>query len=252
MAQRAPLVENDENEIASEQFLQSQGIIPLRGRFSERQLARELMRRGWRWSDAGGRVEATKAHTATGTVSTVIVSQEPNRLTALAAVLMEAIRFDEQKGIVLAGSIEADIVIQAPDHRVIAIAEVKGGESVPADLAARFRANLISHSRIYALAPFFLMIWQNVGYLWDQRPGVDPTQPATQVFPMAAVVSHYLPWRQDGERLSSTELGLATARWLDHLANPLPQRDAPRSPVLEGTDFLDSIQGASIMTDGLE
>lgn len=252
MAQRAPLHDHVDSDTAPERFLSDRGIVPLIGRFTERQLSRELTRRGWLWTAIEGRVEATKAHTDSGSVSTHVVSTNPDRVAALALVLTEAIHFDERKGVVLTGAIEADIVIQAPDHRVIAIGEVKGGDSLPRGHAATFRRNLIAHSSMFALAPFFLLIWHDVGYLWDQRMDANSLLSPSLKFPMTPIVRHYLPWTDGNERLSSTEIGLAAARWLGDLASPAFKLEARSLNPFAETDFLNAIQGASIITDALE
>jgi len=252
MAQRRMIDHQLEPLWEPEPFLLRRGIAPVNGGFTEQQLVRELARRGWRSRLAPDRIEASKAHTSTGMVSTHIVSDESDRIAALASILVEAIRFDDRKGLLLTGPLESDIIVQTPDRQVIAIVEIKGGQSLSNEPAAKFRGNLVNISNAFALAPFLLMIWRDVGYLWDQRTEVSSTAPATLTFPMDQVVAHYLPWLHEEERPGSTELVLAVARWLNDLAKSGTQPQTPASDAFMGTDFLDAIRGATVTADGQE
>jgi hypothetical protein len=249
MAQRNTVDNGIRQRGDPEAFLRRRGIFPANGGFTAPQLEQELTRRGWRWRSESGRVEATKSLTSTGSVSTRIVSDEADHVAGLVSVLVEAIQFDDRQGLLVTGPIDADIVVRAPDQRVIAIGEAKGGQSPSPELAARYRESFVGHSNVFALAPYFLMIWREVAFLWDQRVGIDPTSPPTLEFAMAPVIAHYLPWLREGERPGATEIALAVAQWLDDLANPIPHRPSPVSDVFAGTDFLEAIRGASVLTD---
>lgn len=249
MAQRKTVENGNRQSGEPEGFLRRRGIFPANGGFTAKQLEQELARRGWQWRSESGRVEATKSLTPTGSVSTRIVSEEADHLAGLLSVLVEAIQFDDRQGLLVTGPIDADIVVRAPDQRVIAIGEAKGGQSLSPELAAQYHGNLIGHSNVFALAPFFLMIWRDVGYLWDQRSGSYPPSGPEITFAMAPIVAHYLPWLHEGERPGSIELALAVAHWLDDLAHPVQGRIVPSIDTFSETDFLEAMQGASILTD---
>lgn len=249
MAQRISLRHDEYLSEESTAFLQRRGIVPANGRFTSEQLAHELTRRGWRWQAAQGRVRVTRAYTPSGTKAQSFESAEPDQVVALASLLIDAIRFDEERGIGFARPIRADVVIRAPDQHVIAIIEAKALQGLSNRLAAEFRGNLISSSSGYALAPFFLLVTQDAGFLWDQRVSVPPHSLATRRFSTIPVIVRYLPWLGPGERPGGNELALAVASWLDDLANPIPHRPAPAEEAFAGTAFLDAIKGAMIATD---
>lgn len=248
MAESRKRNKTDESWQEPEAFLRARGIVPDNGEFTERQLVRELTRRGWRWDIDPPTVRATKAYTTTSTVTQTFVSHNSNQLTALVSVLARAIRFDEEHGLTLTRSVPADIVIRAPDQRIVALVEVKGIRTLSDSLATHLRGNLVSYSLEYSLAPFFLLVTQEVGYLWDQREGVLPFSPATLKFSMRPIVHHYLKWLSPGEQAGSSELGLAVAEWLNDLAHPDPLRPMSRELVLQDPGFLDAIQGATALT----
>lgn len=232
-----------------EVFLQQRGVVPDNGAFTTRQLARELTRRGWRWELEPDTVRATKAYTTTGPFSQSFVSHVPDQVAALTQILAGAIRFDEANGLALTRPIQADIVVRAPDQRVVALVEVKSGRTFSDELARHLRQNLVSNSREYSLAPFFLLVTRDVGFLWDQRSDSLPFSPATSMFSMRPVIAYYLRWLEPDERTSEFELGLAAAAWLRDLASgeggPL---EIER--ILEGTEFLEAIHGGSVETEG--
>ena len=232
-----------------EAFLVRRGIGPDNGAYSVEQLTQELTRRGWRWRSEPGTIQADKAYTPTGTVSQSMVSHNPDERAAFASVLAGAIWFDEKNGLSLAKNIPADIVVRARDGRIVAIGEVKGGHPLTDGLAAEIRRNIVRRASEYALAPFFLLVTRETGYLWDQRAGVYPWTKANLRFSMEPVVKGYLPWLRAGERPGPAELGLATANWLQDLADQNPWRQGPGGGVFAETEFLVAIQGASVESD---
>jgi hypothetical protein len=249
VAQRKTVWDNETSPDEPKLFLQRRGIVPDNGQFTERQLARELNRNGWRWRIAPDEAEAVKAFVPKGTTPPSITSHEADPITAMTLVLADAIRYDEEHGIGPNQPLQADLLVSAPNGRIVAIGEVKGGQSLSETEAARFRANLIRSSSEIALSPFFLLVWPDIGYLWDQREILHPTAPATITFPMAAVIERYLPWLNQGELPGSTQLALALAGWVADLADPTRLETAPAVHVFGQIDFLAAIRGASVLTD---
>ena len=249
MAQRKATRQDEDWWEEPEAFLLRRGIVPVNGTYTQQQLTRELIRRGWRWRVDPGRVAATKAYPPAGTVAQTIVASDADQVAALTSVLVDAIRFDEQHGLGLARPMEADVVVRAPDQHVIAIVEAKAVRDLTDRVASDLRGNLITNSSGYALASFFLLVSPDSGYFWDQRSDVLPFSPATRTFSMAPVIARYLPWLEPGERPGENELAQAVAAWLDDLANPKLHRSVPADEAFAGTEFLDAIQGASILTN---
>ena len=108
---------------------------------------------------------------------------------------------------------------------------------------------MIAHGRMGNSVPFFLMISQDIGYLWDRRAGADPFSLPTIEFPMASVVSFYLPWLEGGRRLGGQALELAVAQWLTDLANGRSDRPRDVERYLDESGFVAAVQGARVNTD---
>ena len=230
-------------------FLQQRGLMAEGEDYTARQMARELARRGWRWHLDSNGARATKAYTPTGTISRTITATGPTQADALAIVLAEAIQYDDEHGLSLFGSYHADVVIWAPDDRVIAVVEVKNREQLTQDVAITFHRSLIADGRLNPHVLYFLFVSQDTGFLWDQRSGTRPFAEPDAVFPMGPVVAHYVPWFTQAERLGSVELEFAVARWLEDLARRLPERPPEADAFFAGTEFVEAIQGARVYTD---
>lgn len=231
-------------------FLRSRGIVPENERFTERQLARELTRRGWRWQIDPGEIVAAKAYPTAETPAVTLASPNPDRIAAFASILEKAIRFDEEHGLSLTGPVRSDIVVRAPDRRIIALVEVKSARDLRDEDVGYIRRSLMSSAREYALAPFFLLVTQDTGYVWDQQhSGVLPFAPATTTFSMAPVIARYLPWLSPSEQPGAPELELATAQWLGDIARSASDQLLPSIDALGESAFWQELQGASIATD---
>lgn len=146
--------------------------------------------------------------------------------------------------------IRADIVIQDANGAMLALVEVKNRQGLSPEIAAEFRRNLIAHGAVNREARFFLLVSQEVGYLWDQRslPNTEAPRP-TVTFPMASVVDHYLPSLMGSARLSGSQLELAVAQWLWDLANDAEERPREPEAALANTDFLPRIKGGRVGTE---
>lgn len=248
MAEPKAYLHNGQSWENLEAFLQQRGIVPDNGQFTARQLARELTRQGWRWQLNGASAKATKAFTMSGTESYTVHEHGHDQVAALASILVQAIEIDERFGLAPTSPIRADIVVRAPDQRIVTLVEVKGGRDLSDQVAAGVRGNLLRFSRGSYLVPFFLVVSQEHGFLWDQRAGVLPYAPASEKFSMVPVIAHYLPWVQPEERLSANELQAAFALWLRDVSDHAPHHPAPAQDLIADIDFLEAIQGATITT----
>lgn len=146
--------------------------------------------------------------------------------------------------------ITTDIVVQAADGGVLAFVEVKNREGLSPDIAAALRRNLVVHGRVHRWARFFLIVSQDIGYLWDQAslPPSDAPLPTVD-FPMRPVVERYLPSLVGSGRLSGSQLELAVAQWLWDLANEVEDRPAEPETALAKTDFPRLIKGGRVGTE---
>lgn len=143
------------------------------------------------------------------------------------------------------GRLIADVTVRAPDGRVLAVVEVKNRVGLTRDIATPFRRNIIAHSNLGA-APYFLLVSQDEGYLWRQRPDLETSAPPDAAFDMASVVTRYLGAQTPGSRLQGIQLQAVVYRWLIDLADDRVSTEAQAIASLSATGFIDAIRGATV------
>lgn len=140
----------------------------------------------------------------------------------------------------------ADIVVTSESGLPVAVVEVKNRPGLTAEIAASIRRNLIIHHLASPLAPYFLIISQDTGWLWAEHPKSAPEALPTVGFPTAPIISGYTPWLQPSERLSGGSLEFVVANWLSDLAlGRAPELGDVIAP-LSGTGFLEALGGAGV------
>jgi hypothetical protein len=143
--------------------------------------------------------------------------------------------------------ISTDIVVRAADGEVVALVEVKNQENLTPEIAAAIRRNLIVHGFANSYSRFFLIVSQDIGYLWDQVALSTQDAPLPTVeFVMAPVIEFYLPSLVGGRRLEGSSVELAVSQWLWELARGIG--NLPKEPdlALAKTHFLRLIQGGQV------
>jgi hypothetical protein len=147
-------------------------------------------------------------------------------------------------------AIETDFVVLGANRDIVALVEVKNLKELSADTAAAIRQNLVANSDPGLRSPFFMLVSQDVGYLWDQRsePQRVNAVPTTE-FSMEPVVRRYLPSFVHGPRLRGSQLALAVNQWLSDLAaDATDQVEAPELALSE-SGFLDMIRGGRVIAE---
>lgn len=143
-----------------------------------------------------------------------------------------------------------DLAIQAENGSLLALVEIKNLPELSPEIAAELRRDIHAHRLANRDAPFFLIVSQDTGYLWDERslpPGDAPLPTAS--FPMAPVVAHYLPSFVGRGRLAESELELAVIQWLWDLAYGIEDRPKDPETALAHTDFVRLIRGGRVITE---
>jgi hypothetical protein len=143
--------------------------------------------------------------------------------------------------------IRTDLVVQAANGDVLALVEVKNRENLTPDIAVAYRENLIGHGPGNWWSRFFMLVSQDVGYLWDHGTVPQATDtPPPIAFPMDPVVRFYLRSLVDGRRLGGPELELVVSQWLWDLAYQVENRPKEPEAALAGTDFPRLIKGGRV------
>lgn len=143
-----------------------------------------------------------------------------------------------------------DILIQSPQGRPIAVVEVKNRQNFSRDIAKEYRRNLLTHG-MYPQGPYFLLVSQDVGFLWtNTKENILDAEPSYE-FPMKNVVARYLK-REPGERLYKFELDLVVDQWLFDLTNGTQKTLEEPEKTLELAGFNQLIRGAKVVAEEIE
>jgi hypothetical protein len=142
----------------------------------------------------------------------------------------------------------ADIVARNAEGNTIAVVEVKNRENLSKDVAIDLRRNLIMHGLV-PVAPYFLLLSQDSGFLWKDMGLAALDAPPTQEFSMRPVLQRYLPQMESENRLGESILELLVLQWLNEIA--IDGRESPEEPerLLATSGFLDSLRDATILVE---
>lgn len=140
----------------------------------------------------------------------------------------------------------ADILVRDKNGWFVAAVEVKNATNLNAQVASEFRRNLLVHRFLDERVPYFILISQDEGYVWDQRRTGAADDPPTAAFSMRPVVDHYVPRLARDYRLSGSSLEFVIANWLSDLAAGIAPEMPEVTQPLAATGLLDSLKGAIV------
>ncbi|HEY7023222.1 MAG TPA: hypothetical protein VH349_19035 [Ktedonobacterales bacterium] len=144
-------------------------------------------------------------------------------------------------------NILTDILIKDHNDEPIVAVEVKNRQNLTPEIATTLRRNLIFHGFV-PRTPYFLLLSQDVGYLWKDAALADPLAPPDYQFPLDNVLSRYLK-SESPRRLYGSELELVVAQWLIGLT--LEQGDPTEEPeiTLRSAGLDQAIRGGSVLLE---
>jgi hypothetical protein len=140
-----------------------------------------------------------------------------------------------------------DLLIEDDEGKPIAIVEVKSRQDLDRASAIEIRRNMLARG-LPADVPYFLLLSQDVGYLWKETKQVNADAEPLYEFPMDKVITRYLNGNSD-KRLYESVLELVILQWLTNLTTkPQPLLQEPeRTLALAG--FNDSIKDAVVLIE---
>jgi hypothetical protein len=144
-------------------------------------------------------------------------------------------------------SFRPDLVIEDVDGHPIAVVEVKSRTNLSSDVAAEMRRNIMERG-LPAHIPYFLLLSQDVGYLWKETKQNGADEAPTYMFPMDKVIARYSKRVLD-RRLYETELSLLVLQWLTHLSTGVPETSEEPERTLALSGFSDSIKDAMVLIE---
>jgi len=135
-----------------------------------------------------------------------------------------------------------DILIQGPDGETIAVVEVKNLRNLSRDEATQIRRNLADYG-VPIQVPFFMLLSQDIGFLWKDSKYENLDAPPMYTFPMGNVVARYSD-RKAGERFYEAEFEILALRWLNHLTIGSQNSGEEPEKTLALSGFDEAIKGA--------
>lgn len=143
-------------------------------------------------------------------------------------------------------STRADVLVKGLDGRPVAVVEVKNRPDLRAGIAASIRRNLITHGMVNQSVPYFLLVSQDAGFLWDQRSKSHPDDPPAVEFSMEPVVGYYVRWLAPDTRLDGSALEFVVANWLADQSIGNGPAFPETTEQLAAVGFLEAVEGAMV------
>lgn len=141
-----------------------------------------------------------------------------------------------------------DLVIKDSDGRPIAIVVVRTRTNMSRDVAMEIRRNMIEVG-LPSHVPFFLLVSQDVGYLWKDTKTSEPDALPVSEFSMRNVIERYSIKNLE-QRLYGHELELVVYHWLTNLSRPFHQEEVEEpEKTLALFGFNEAIRGALVLIE---
>ena len=142
----------------------------------------------------------------------------------------------------------ADLVVQKPSGQIVAAVEVRNLPEMSRDSAAMLHRNLLEHD-LQPQAPYFLLVSQDLGYLWKEPEAHQLEAPPTLEFPMGEVMARYWPRADLQNRFRGAELRYLVLAWLEDLSRLKLQPASEPEQSLARVGFLEALRGATIIIE---
>ncbi len=138
-----------------------------------------------------------------------------------------------------------DITIRKRDGSPIAIVEVKNKRVLTERDASYLRHTFLAHGLMEDV-PYFLVLSQDVGYLWHQKALTGPEVETYIRFSMDGVLKRFMSEADLEARLHGAELELVVWQWLTEIAGNGLNADQEPERQLRSSGFLDALQETSV------
>ena len=142
---------------------------------------------------------------------------------------------------------KADILIRDAEGYPIAVVEVKNLPNLTRNAATELRHNLIEYG-IPARVPYFLLLSQDIGFLWKNGTHVTSDSPPDYEFPMDGVITRYLKETSE-RRLYESILSLIIFQWLNDLINNPGNEENEPEKTLALAGFNQALKNAVVLIE---
>jgi hypothetical protein len=142
---------------------------------------------------------------------------------------------------------QPDILIRDDQGYPVAAVDVRNPQNLTRDVATEIGRNLLAYG-LPIRVPYFLMVSQDVGFLWKQPRQENPDALPDYKFPMNKVVSRYRKLNPE-ERLYGEVLKLIVLQWLTDLAEKPQKETEEPEKTLALAGFIESIREATVLAE---
>jgi hypothetical protein len=139
-----------------------------------------------------------------------------------------------------------DLLIEDIQGKPIAVVEVKAQRNLTIDDATEIRHSMLDRG-LPGQIPYFLLLSQDVGYLWKGAQLIDPDAPPGYEFPMGKVIARYE--NDPDRRIYESELSLLMLQWLTHLSTKALKATEEPEKTLAQAGFNDSIRNGLVFIE---
>ncbi|HVB23646.1 MAG TPA: hypothetical protein VNG51_17040 [Ktedonobacteraceae bacterium] len=140
-----------------------------------------------------------------------------------------------------------DFLIRNAQGYPIAVVEVKNRQNLSPDVAKKLRSNMVARG-VPSQVPYFLLLSQDVGFLWNGTKQDNPDALPSYEFPMNKIVSRYFKDSSE-KRLYGEVFELLVLQWLNDLMAGIQKASEEPEKTLALSGFNESIQGATIVPE---
>ena len=140
-----------------------------------------------------------------------------------------------------------DLVIKNFNDDSVAVVEIQSRTNMSRDIAIDIRRNMIEAGLPFNI-PFFLLVSQDIGYLWKDTKGSEPYELPVSEFSMRNVIERY-SIRNLEQRLYGYELRLVVYHWLTNLTKSSQKNIEEPEKTLAHFGFDDAIRGALVLLE---
>ncbi len=145
---------------------------------------------------------------------------------------------------------ETDVLVRNARGTPVAAIEVKNRPNLEAPDATIIRRNLFAHGLVTPV-DYFLLVSQDVGYLWGpaKREAIDAEPDLS--FPMSTVLERYSVEPTASGRLFESQLLLLVSSWIQELTSPASRAEGEPELSLERAGFTSAVRRGNVATQAL-
>ena len=145
-------------------------------------------------------------------------------------------------------SFQADVLVVDGRDTPVAAIEVKNRPNLQPPEATIIRRNLFAH-RLVAPVDYFMLVSQDVGYLWGPTKRQTIDAPPDLSFPMSPVLERYSVEPTASGRLFQTQLELLVSSWIQELTSPASRAEGEPELSLERAGFTSAVRCGKVATE---